>query len=611
MFRDKYTKFYNKVPSFLSPLFVIFFILAMVYSVSLLSKGRIPTLALLVFSISLFSLLGTICFLFRQKINSSINENILLNDKSKIHRILEIIFFNSITLALIILSNVNYVKPLVYYIFIGVATASIALQIVLKLQISEKNAFKILFQIVTLALVIRASSLYLSPYHIGIDTHQFHYPHIFGIILNGFLNPLSFYYYQYPFSHIIQAVSGLLIDFSISHFKLINLSHSLILIPFGYLIGTHLANKKVGLMCSLLFSISTMGIFITLFSTSKIGGASLLFMSLYLLLKLIERPKIKLYYLLFFCTSGVFMWHPELAASLFFILFSYYLTKIYVTKNIKSYSLFLSYSVFYISYNMYVSRNIFSNVVEGLFLKNIDKSSSLIQNFTTNSFSMDFLSQLFLSYIGITLPFFFTAYFLLSNSKRPEAKKFFLMTSFLFVCLLPVAGVFSNNFSLNPTRMLTYISLISLILTSYSIFVVFNFKNRMNISLFILIIFIFSIFSTSSYVASDGSEVYNDQIPVVVIYTTKANIVASKFIDFKIPLDETIHTDPTTFGLLNLNHEVVASSSFNDEGYVLINSYNLERRKFVIDDSSIQHKKNKLYTNNFNTIHGPPIQINI
>ncbi|MDP2218375.1 MAG: hypothetical protein Q8J68_13945 [Methanolobus sp.] len=597
------TNSYTYLVSLLPRVSIIFFMLSLIYSLLLISKGSMPTLSVLVFSISLFSLLGAIYLLLEPKINYSRAKTSLIYEEYQINKILQITFFCSITIIVLILNNVNYVKPLVYYVFVGIAAVSVALQIALKSKVTTKDVFSILvFQILVLAVIIRASSLFLSPFHIGIDTHQFHYPHISQIIDSGYLSTKAYHYYHYPFFHLIQSIFGLLVGFSISHFKLLNLSHSLILIPIGYLIGTTLLDKKAGLMCSLLFSLSTMNIFIMLFSTSKIGGTCLLFLSFYFLLKQIELPNINILFLFFLSTIGLFFWHPEISASLFFILFSYLIVKIYFLKTLSNYSLFLLYSVFFISYQMYVSINLFNRIVESFFFINIDQTPNLIQNVAEELISMDFILQLFVSYLGISLPFFLVTYSILKKGKAIP-KKVFLKLSLLLVCLIPVAGVFSDNFGLNPARLLTYISLISLIIVSSSIFVICNFKRKRTICVFTLVFFIFTIFSVSSYIAGDGSEIYNDNIPIRIIHTTEANVVTNTYINSKIPEDSIITTDSTTVGLSNFKQKVITSSDFNSTGYLMVNNYNIDRLNLVLSESFIFSKKNKLYTNHFNTLY--------
>lgn len=579
---------------------LIFFLIVIFYSSSSLIRGFSPTLYMLTFSVAFFSFAGTFYLYCNYKSDYSVNVFPNLNNCDV--RIFQIIYFVSVSLIFIILDNVYYVKPNEYYLLIGIATVSIALQIGLKNEISSKEAFIIFLQILVLATIIRGSSLFLSPFHIGVDNHKFHYIHILKIIQTGHLDRSAFHYFYYPCFHLMQSIAGLVIGFSIKIFKLINLCNSLVLIPVGYLIGSHVCDKKSGLICALLFSLSTMNIFLVLYSNSKIGGAVLLFFALYILLKILSSSNVKYLFLFYICTLSLFLWHPEISAALLFVLFAYSLTNLFNYRQLKLDSLLLLYFIFHISYNMYVSTHLFQKIVQSIFFVDVSHDSGLIQNFVGHSTGMVLMSQLFVAYLGISIPFFFVMYSFFSWIKKNNRMNQFILLSFFAVCLIPVVGVFSNNMSLNPARLLTYICLISLIITSLSIFNVFSFKSKKSVLLFSTLIFIFSIFSVSSYLAADGSEVYNDKIPVGVIFTTRSNVAANEFINYNLPDDSTIAIDPTTICVSRIHKNTVGINEFNSSEYLLINNYYIKRLNVDLNKQFLPYS-NRIYSNYFNTIY--------
>lgn len=607
----KISKFWDFIVPKLPVFALILFIGVIYYSISSLIKGNTPTIYMLTFSFSLFSCGGVFYYLYN---NKTLNEDININTHVFNTKLLIIIFVLSITFVFLILNSVYYVKPIEYYVLIGIAIVSIALQIGLKREITNKESFVILLQIITLATVIRSSSLFLSPFHIGIDTHVFHYPHISKIIESGHLNRSAFYYFFYPCYHLINSVLNLVTEYSINFFKLVNLCNSLALIPVGYLIGSYVYDKKSGLMCALLFSLSTMNIFVVLFSTSKVGGTTLLFLDIYILLKIMYQKNIKYITLFFICTLSLFLWHPEISAALFFVLLAYLFTKLTHSQNLKLDSLLLLYFVFYIAYNMYISTVIFEKVVKAIFFVDVSQDYQLVQNITIvnstgmdstdsdSTFPLNMMFQLFAAYLGISLPFFFVTYSFFSWIQSSNPKKHFLILTFLAICLIPVISVFSNNMNFSPARLLTYISLISLIITSCSIFNVFNLKSKKSIILFSTLIFISSIFSVSSYLSGDGSEVYNDKVPVDVIFTTHSNVAATAFINSKLPTNGVITTDSTTFGVSDINRKTMVSDYFYSKGYYLLNYYNIKRKNLILEEIYTSSYRDKIYTNDFEII---------
>jgi hypothetical protein len=590
------------------PLFaLIFFLAVLFYSVFSLIRSSTPTLYVLTFSVSLFSCGGIFYYLYINKnldSDTAINAN-PINANPIYFKIILIIFVLSIAFILFILHNVYYVKPSEYYVLIGIAAVSISLQIGLKKEVSNKEAFIIFLQIFALATVINASSLFLSPFHTGVDSHQFHYPQILKIIQTGHLDQSAFHYFYYPCFHLMQSIAGLIIGFSITSFKLINLCNSLVLLPVGYLIGSHVHDKKSGLMCALLFALSTMNIFIVLFSNSKVGGATLLILDLYLLLKMLHSANVKYLLLFFICTLSLFLWHPEISAALLFILLAYSFTKIVNYQNLKLDSLLLLYLIFHVSYNMYVSTHLFEIIVKSVLFIDVSHDSELIQNFVGNSTGMDLMFQLFAAYLGISIPFFFVIYAFFSWIQKGNLNNRFLMLSFFAVCLIPVVGVFSTNMSLSPARLLTYVSLISLIITSTVIFNVFTFKTKISVFLFTAIILLFSIFSSSSYLGADGSELYNDKIPICVIFTTHSNVASNEFINSRLPSNVEIISDTATVSLSEINRKTKRFTDLNSTGYILINNYHIKRLNLVLDNYVTISNKNKIYTNFFNNILSP------
>jgi hypothetical protein len=594
----KVSKLFYKINLSFPYLFIIFSSAFIIFSIYNLSNKILPTLSTMVFSTSLFSLLGSIFYIYKRKITFYVKTEVT---KNKTFLILKIIYIISTICILLIADSSSFVKPTPYYFLVSICTVTIGLQIGLKEVFYKRDILEILFlQIIPLGLIVRGASLFISPFHVGLDTGHFHYPQISQIIQNGYLNHSAFHYFYYPSSHLIQAISGLIIGFSVNLFKTVNLFNSIVLLMVSYLIGSKLYTEREGLMFALLVSIATMPLFLTIYSTSKIGGATLLFLDMYFLLKMLDVKIIKDILMFFICTISLFLWHPEISGVLLFIIFAYSITLLLVRKNSKVECLCLLYTVAFIAYYAYVATYLFNHIVSCLFFENVTRTPGLIQSFE-GKITLRFLSQLFTGYLGITFPFFFVSFSIISWLRKPTQKNIFLILCLFAIFMIPIVGVTTGNFGLNPERLLTYISILSLIFFSCTLFNIFDVKSKKNILLIIAILFIYSFFSTSSYIVADGNEVYNDEIPVDIIYTTYPNMAANKFINENTPQGSIIFSDPSTLYTSYLHKQQSFISNITSNGYIWENFYNQKREKLEIRDNTTT-KNNKVYDNRYNAI---------
>jgi len=566
-------QFYENLSSKLPLIGIIFCFFMMCISIFNLYNNILGTISTMLFGFSLFSLLGIIYFLVGKKTSSGNNFEAHTNCKTVTNyayvlKLLQIIYYLIIVFIYLILNNSGYAKPNIYYILISLATVTIGLQVGLKKQFDEKDIFTILFlQILPLAIIIRSSSLFLSPFNVGIDTVKFHYPKIQQIIATYHLHSSSFHYYYFPSYHLIQAVSGIIVGFSIYNFKIIHVSNSIVSILIAYLIGKELFDVKTGLMFALLLSIATMQLFLVTYSTSKIGGVTLLLIDIYLLLLLLRLLNIRHIILFFICTITLFLWHPEIGGALLFILLAYSITKRLSNHVSKSDSLLLPYAVSFIAYYMFVSTFLFNHIVSSIFFENISNVPILAQKVNVTG---GFIFQSFASYIGITLPSFFAVYTILCWLNRSNSKKLFITFCIFSLCLIPIFGLLSHNYGLSPERLLTYISIFFILTMSCSVFDIFKLNNNRSVFLFMFILFFFTIFSTSSYVVADGNDFYNDHLSVDIIYKTEPNIATNYFISTNTPTDCIINSDRSTICTLIIDRKTYMLPNFSGEGYFWI-----------------------------------------
>lgn len=588
---------------------LIFSIFSIIFSIYNLSKNISPTLYVLILWYSFFFTFGIIYFLLDKKIQERINKSSLPNYVYNSNKVCMILFYINLLLIIFILSKSLYVKPLEYYFLVSTATTIIGFQIVSKRQLYTSHIYHILFmEIIPLAVVIRASSFLINPYLIGTDV-PWHYHFIENIIKTAFLDPLAGQYYHYPFYHLFQSTIGVLIGFSQVSFNLINSMSSVISILIVYSIGkTAFNSSKIGLMFSLLLSISTMHIFLAVFNTSKIGGTTLFLLCLLLMIKKINYNDINTNILFLISAMAILMWHPEISSVLLIILGISSLGIIFTHKKSKFNYIFVLYGTVFLSYIIYTNVSLFKLIIQNVFI-NEPSSAELVQNLSDRVINIKFLFQTSFAYLGITAPAAAISYMGFNILKKRKEMDVFLLLSLFSLYVSPLIGVISGNFGLSPDRALTYISLLVLLICAVAIFRIFNFNDKYNLCIFLILFFIFTFSSVSSYLIGDANNFYNDDIPRGTIFTTDSNLASYNYLN-KTPEKATIVSDYETIrytmnplrGFLSIPHRKKIYLPKYEEGFLVINEPNLRRLNW--DDSlwgqniiTVQSFKNKTYDN--------------
>jgi hypothetical protein len=582
--------------SIMGLLLSLFFVAFSIYN---LSKNTLPTLYTFIFGYSLFFAFGILYYLFDNKIKKreekSNNNNFNNFYSYRVSRILQIFFFIIVILILIILNKSLYIKPLSYYLLTSLATAIVGFQIISKQETDKKQDYAILFlQIIPLAIIIRGSSFLINPYLIGPDV-PWHFHFIQNIIENGHLDPSAVHYYYHPSYHLTQSISGVILGFSKTTFNLINLTTSVVSIIIAYLVGKEIFNRKAGLMCSMLLTIATVHIFLVTYNTSKIGGTTLFLLCLLLLIKMYKFRDIKATMLFWISAVPLFFWHPEISFALMILLGTNLLVYAFIKGKLELNAAFTLYLVAYIGYFVYAHTSLFTTFIQGIF---IEKPPGLIQSFAAQTVSIGFLHQSSMAYLGITLSVFFVSYIGLKWLNKLNEVTLFLLSSLTLLHILPFIGIISGHYGLNPERSLTYVSILLILITGGAVFEVFKSKNAM--ILFVIILFVFSFFSVSSYLIGDGNKVFNDEVPIGLVYTTRSNIATHNFLN-RIPSEGTISGDRATLGrgIFNPlpNQRVICFPNFDEDGYIVVNPYNLERMKLKMSWEINDKFYNKLYDN--------------
>ena len=511
-------------------------------------NSKMPTLYVLLFGYSLFSFLGVAYFLWKRDHFDSDGASIY-EPSSKSFLSFALIFIIIYILWIFSIFGYIYTKPISYYVLSSIAFVLISLQIIFMREDQHDRYIPlILIQILAFALFLRISSYIINPNLIGPDTN-YHFNNIQLIIEEGSSSPIFFHYYYFPSYYCTQSVAGILISFSKFSLEIINAFQSVIPIIIGYAIGKEIfGNSKTSLMSSLLVSVAPMGIFCSVYNTSKIGALSLFLMVVWIQLKIINSKKIEYLASFIVVLVALFFWHPELSLPVFGILFaslcasmltvpSAIENSVIIKKPPLYFSLsFILYTVIYLWYMMFIHTSLGEKIVDTIFF---DISGTTLINTTAATLIGEagfmYMIQLFFSGLGITVPLFFAVYLGFRWLLRPNRQVIFLLFIILFLHLNPLFGILSGKVGLGGERALIATSIMITILSAGGIIELFKMSQRKQIVLFILAMLILSFSSTSSYLIGDGNDVFNDQISIQIMYNTQTKDSLTQFLRYYIP----------------------------------------------------------------------------
>lgn len=599
--------------NFIPCLAIIGFVFALIIdilSIINLSRNYLPTLSVLMFEYAFFFLTGILYFL-----KSNRPERIAQSSSSKnvIHdKILGILFFLIIVIVLYTLNFAVYIKPPSYYFLLSLASAAIGLQIIFGNETNNPRNMSILFlQIILLAIIIRLSSYIINPYLIGPDT-IWHFRAIQELIITGYRVPWAYHYYYFPFYHLSQAISEICIGVSKDSFNLINLSISIVCIIIAYSISKNIFNSgKAGLLGSLLIAVSTYPIFLVTYNTSKIGGAALFLICLLLIIRNFRYNDHRNRILFWLSAVAAFFWHPEVFMAIAALVGGEFIIRLLLKRELKAFLAIAITSVAFLLYLKLFHTYLLADLIQGLLNR---AAPMLIQNFGTHSVSEGFLIESLLAYLSISLPAFSFAYLGLTWLKVLNKIGVFIICTCILLHVIPLFSIVTGSFGLNPERLLTYISIILLLITAGVILEFFESKKRIHLA---VALFIFAFFSLSSYIIGDGNDILNDKIPHDSTRATMSTLCTYDFLA-KSQEGSIIVTDKDTMryignpfppgGLFSLpnNQRMALLPSYLSEGYILINKPNLGRdnwkENFWITDFNDLSKSSNLMYNNENIL---------
>jgi hypothetical protein len=366
-------------------------------------------------------LTSCIYLLIRSRLKEYTFQNFQFSSRKK--EILSIIFCVLVIITSVLWYNQLYSRPLIYFLIVSLLSGLISVEILFLTK--EDNVWPILFKIFIVALLIRMGIYYNFPSFLGYDA-IFHINIADLISTTGSVPPfeISSKYVNYPILHIFIAITKIISFTTIKDAVFFSIGIiSVISALFIFIFVNRFAGPRVGLLATLLYSITTQ--IIVMGITNITAGSLVLCYFLMLVCLLIDRerhPNTLLLCLIIMFTMVVAHQLSSFVVFLSLCLFAMSLfiyEHVFMIKNKKiSFKLFLALfgitMVFYWIYTpMYQNISFFEAVL-----------TPIIDFFNTGgSYGSDLLI------VG-------------HNYERPLFETIILQTSYLILPFFGIAGIF-------------------------------------------------------------------------------------------------------------------------------------------------------------------------
>lgn len=513
----------------------------------------------------LFAIAGLILFaVFRGKIEAEVLTDF---NFGRYAYVLDLLVLGFSVLAIYSLVNAIYAKPIIYYIFVSIPLAIIGLQIIYGKEISKGGRERILLvQIFTLAFIIRVSTSLINPYLTGHDVYDIS-NWTNDIINNAQVQlPTWQHYLHYPLDLIGVALLRMITSLSLeASTRITHLVPNILAVLIIFPIGKKMFNVRIGLMCSLFLTVSSLHILGSNNNQPMLAGITFLLLSFYALVKHEDLGVKKASVIFWLSAIGVFFTHAVLSVVLAIVLAANYLAKklFPLKKNMirKKFAPFLSYLIGLMSYWMFIYVTFFEEITNILFLRNI--LSPLAQK-TGISVSSIFYVEISLNYLNVTMLAFFGVVGVLMWLLKPNAEKLVIILSIIFFNFLPLFAFFTGSFP-EPTRFLAFVTLLLVFPAAVGFVTLLRAINTKKIGMLfsLVILFLYSFTSVASYLTWDDSGLFTTEIPMAKNYVAESTLALEPFLK-GIPKENKIYTTfPTNMYLFSTDYHYLSEGIYN------------------------------------------------
>lgn len=273
-----------------------------IFSVAGFALGLFITSLNLIYSnnylISLGPLLAIACLLylrFRDKILTS-SADFNLNFSSNTLKVINILYWICISVALLTYHQAPpYYRPPIFFISISLGVTLLALEILSSKFKDNYNVFGMIFKILLISLILRASAYFISPYPVGSDPWA-HAEYIkYFLQFHHVMVPPGWevYYCNYPIAHLLACAATLIGNMSIKESMFVISAVLALSTVFVYLIVKKITNNaNLALLSMLLLNFADFHIQWSIEVIAMTFGIAIYAIIIYLILKKEEHQLI-------------------------------------------------------------------------------------------------------------------------------------------------------------------------------------------------------------------------------------------------------------------------------------------------------------------------------
>lgn len=452
--------------------------------------------------------------------------------------IINIIFFTSFFLSLIVLHNSIYVRPLLYFILITTSFFSIFIEIFhIK---SSKHNYILLLKIIFVSLSFRIGRFFSYPTIPGSDTH-FHLNIAKLIIQNGVVPDYSIAgKYSYTcLWHIFEAISGIILNANLNYmlFYSIVLLSTIIISLLVYCIVKKIYNSQIALIAVLCINIADM-LFVQ--TVTNIGTSSIVYLFflviVFSIIQQLHRPIYSLIVLLMiFC---MILSHQLSTFCVFLILYFLLIFSIasnYFKKNKNTNSeklhlypntlmYFAITMIFYWSQtgpsigNSFLDSMIYrlESTIHSMIIEYLTESSALSTAYEQYFSSFNFFSNLFYS-LGSNFLIMFAIIgilFIIHYKFKPVFNYPFICTTFALFCIIYGGTYIGLGYLFIPHRFLSFLQFFFVVFLSYSTYIIYTYTSSKCIKFSLMISVLICVFFliTTPYINREDTLYSTDMV---------------------------------------------------------------------------------------------------
>ena len=452
--------------------------------------------------------------------------------------IINIIFFTSFSLSLIVLHNSIYVRPMLYFILITISFFSIFVEI-FHIR-SSKHNYILVLKIIFVSLSFRIGRFFSYPTIPGSDTH-FHLNIAKLIIQNGIVPDYSIAdKYSYTcLWHIFEAINGIILNANLNYmlFYSIVLPSTIIISLLIYCIVKKIYNSQIAVIAVLFINIADM-LFVQ--SVTNICTSSIVyiyfFVIIHSIIQQLHRPIYSL--IVLFIIVCMILSHQLSTFCVFLILYFLLIFSIasnYFKKNKNTNSeklhlypntlmYFAITMIFYWSQtgpsigNSFLDNMIYrlDRTIHSMIIEYLTESSVPSTAYEQYFSGFNFFSNLLYSLgSNILLMFAIIGILFITRYKfKPVFNYPFICTTFALFSIIYGGTYIGLGYLLIPHRFLSFLQFFFVIFSSYSTYMIYTYisSKRINFGLMISVVLLIFFLITTPYINREDALYSTDMV---------------------------------------------------------------------------------------------------